>query len=281
MNAAAPDAVEITRASKSNLALAFIALPRERRADISVFYAFCRVVDDIADEPGDPLEKQAALDAWRRAITQTFHGEPSLAPAVRALIAKYSLPVSHFHEIIAGMEMDLHRTTYATWEELRVYCHRVASVVGLVSIEIFGCRDPRSREYAEQLGLALQLTNILRDVGQDFANEGRIYLPSEDLARFGVTVEDLNSHRHDERFLALMDFEAARARDFFAKARLSLPPADRRAMVAGEIMAAIYSRLLDKMRRDRFRVFDRRYSLSKWKKITLIFRTILSTRLKG
>ena len=281
MSTAAPDAVEITRASKSNLALAFIALPRERRADISVFYAFCRVVDDIADEPGDPLEKQAALDAWRRAVTETFHGEPSLAPAVRALIAKYSLPVAHFHEIIAGMEMDLHRATYATWDELRVYCHRVASVVGLVSIEIFGCHDRRCRDYAEQLGLALQLTNILRDVGQDFANEGRIYLPAEDLARVAVTIGAPASHHREERFLALMDFEAARARAFFEKARQSLPSTDRRALVAAEIMAAIYSRLLDKMQRDRFRVFDRRYSLPKWKKFAVIFRTILSTRLKG
>ena len=281
MSAAAPDAVEVTRASKSNLALAFIALPRERRADISVFYAFCRVVDDIADERGDPREKQAALDAWRRAVAEKFENQPPLADAVRALIAKYALPVSHFREIIAGMEMDLHRATYATWEELRVYCHRVASVVGLVSIEIFGCRDPRSREYAEQLGLALQLTNILRDVGQDLANEGRIYLPAEDLARFGIAPADLTAHRRDERFLALMDFEAARVRDFFEKARQSLPSADRRALVAAEIMAAIYSRLLDKMQRDRFRVFDRRYSLPKWQKLAVIFRTILIARLNG
>ena len=275
------DAAAITRASKSNLALAFVALPRERRADISVFYAFCRIVDDIADEPGDPIAKQSALDEWKRAVAESFAGEPSLASAVRALIAKYSLPVAHFREIIAGVEMDLHGASYATWEDLRVYCHRVASVVGLVSTEIFGCRDPRSREYAEHLGLALQLTNILRDVGQDLANEGRIYLPAEDLARFAVTAADLAAHRRDERFLALMDFEAARARDLFDKARQALPRSDRRALVAAEIMAAIYSRLLDKMQRDRFRVFDRRYSLPKWRKLTLILRTILATRMSG
>ena len=234
MNAAAPDAAQITRASKSNLALAFVALPRERRADISVFYAFCRVVDDIADEPGDPVFKQAGLDAWKRAVAEKFDGEPALAAAVHALIAKYSLPVAHFHEIIAGVEMDLHGAAYATWEDLRLYCHRVASVVGLVSIEIFGCRDPRAREYAEQLGLALQLTNILRDVGQDLANEGRIYLPAEDLARFGVTPADLAAQRRDERFLALMDFEATRARDFFGKARQSVPVGDRRALRSEE-----------------------------------------------
>ena len=277
MSAAAPDAAQITRASKSNLALAFIALPRERRADISVFYAFCRIVDDIADEPGDPREKQSGLDQWKRAVAEKFADEPPLAAAVRALIAKYALPVAHFREIIAGVEMDLHGAAFETWKDLRVYCHRVASVVGLVSIEIFGCRDPRSREYAEQLGLALQLTNILRDVGQDLANEGRIYLPAEDLARFNITPADLAAHRRDERFLALMDFEATRARNFFDKARRSLPPGDRRALVAAEIMAAIYSRLLEKMQRDRFHVFDRRYSLPKWKKLALIFRTVLST----
>ena len=278
MSTAAPVAVEITRASKSNLALAFVALPRERRGDISTFYAFCRVVDDIADEPGDPRVKQAGLDAWKRAVAEKFDGEPALAPAVREVVAKYALPVALFREIIAGVEMDLHGAAYATWEDLRVYCHRVASVVGLISIEIFGCRDPRSREYAEHLGLALQLTNILRDVGQDLANEGRIYLPAEDLARFQVTAEDFTAHRRDERFLALMDFEASRAREFFEKTREALPPSDRKALVAAEIMAAIYSRLLDKMQRDRFRVFDRRYALPKWKKLALIFQTIIRSR---
>ena len=281
MKTAASGAEEITRASESNLALAFVALPRERRADISVFYAFCRIVDDIADEPGEPREKQSALDGWKRAVAESFTDEPRLSAAVRALIAKYSLPVAHFREIIAGVEMDLHGASYATWEDLRVYCHRVASVVGLVSTQIFGCREPGSRDYAEQLGLALQLTNILRDVGQDFANDSRIYIPAEDLACFGVAAADIAAHRRDGRFLALMDFETERARDFFAKARQALPPADRRMLVAAEIMAAIYSRLLDKMQRDRFRVFDRRYSLPKWRKLALIVRTIVATRMGG
>lgn len=279
MSAAAPDAVEITRASKSNLALAFVALPKERRGDISTFYAFCRIVDDIADEPGDPVVKQAGLDSWKRAVAEKFEGEPALAEAVRSVIAKYSLPVAHFREVIAGVEMDLQGAAYATWEDLRLYCHRVASVVGLISIEIFGCKDARSREYAEHLGLALQLTNIIRDVGQDLANEGRIYLPAEDLARFGITAEDLAAKRRDERFLALMDFEAARAREFFEKARRALPPPDRRALVAAEIMAAIYSRLLDKMQRDRFHVFDRRYALPKWQKIAVILRKSIGARI--
>ena len=279
MNQAAPSAAQITRGSQSNLALAFIALPRGLREDMRVFYAFCRTVDDLADEPGDPAEKQRGLDAWKRAVCESFASEPPLAAPVRALIAKHALSTAHFHELIAGCEMDLTPARYETWEELRVYCHRVASVVGLVSATIFGARDPRCQEYAEALGLALQLTNILRDVGADLANGGRIYLPAEDLARFGVTPADLAAHLHDERFLALMDFEAARARDFFEKARQSIPPGDRRALVAAEIMAAIYNRLLGKMQRDRFRVFDRRYSLSKWEKLALIFRTRIGTRI--
>ena len=279
MSAVAPGSAEITRGSKSNLALAFIALPRGRRADMSVFYAFCRVVDDIADEPGDPRKKQAGLDAWRRALGESFTGEPALAAEVRALIAKHSLPVAELGEIIDGVEMDLHGTDYATWEALRVYCHRVASVVGLVSLRIFGCTDPRSRDYAESLGLALQLTNILRDVGQDLANEGRVYLPAEDLARFGVTRDDLAANRRDERFLALMDFEAERAHELYEQARRAIPAADRRALVAAQIMASIYRTLLVRMQRDRFRVFDRRYSLPKWRKAALIFREIVSSRL--
>ena len=278
MSTAAPSAAEITRNSKSNLALAFVALPRTRRQDASVFYAFCRVVDDLADEPGDPVEKQNALDRWRAALVAPCAEEPPLAPAVRTLIAKYSLPVAHFHEIIAGVEMDLHGTRYITWEDLRVYCYRVASVVGLVSIEIFGCRDPRSREYAENLGLALQLTNILRDVRQDRDRNRRIYLPDEDLARFDLNACDIAAHMRDERVRGVMEFEAARAREFFAKAREALTPTDRRALLAAEIMAAIYERLLDKMQRDGFQVFDRRYALSKWEKFVVILRAIRRNR---
>lgn len=271
-------AAEITRRSKSNLALAFIALPPERRYDISVFYAFCRLVDDIADEPGEPAAKQAGLDGWRRALREPFEAEPELAGEVRALMAKYALPVVHFEEIIAGVEMDLHGARYATWEDLRLYCHRVASVVGLVSVEVFGGRGPACRQYAEQLGLALQLTNILRDVAADLDNDGRIYLPAEDMERFGVSADDLRSRRRDKRFLALMEFEAERALGFYQAAAASLPPSERRAMLAAEIMAAIYRRILEKMRRDGFRVFDRRYALSKGHKAALILGTWLRNR---
>ncbi len=273
------DAHAITRASKSNLALAFISLPRERRDDITVFYAWCRVIDDIADDPGGTAaQRRAALDLWKRALVAEVAGDPPLAAAVRALIAKYRLPVAHFLEIIAGVEMDLTGVSYATWDDLRLYCHRVASVVGLISIEIFGCRDEGSKVYAVELGLALQLTNILRDVGQDFANGGRIYLPQEDLARFGYSAEDLAASRRNEAFTSLMQFEAGRARELYVRAIAARPPADRRALTAAEIMRAIYFRLLERMERDGFQVFGQRYSLSRLEKIALIAAALLRSK---
>ena len=279
MTPAAPDANAITRASKSNLALAFISLPRERRDDITVFYAWCRVIDDIADDPGQSVaDRHAALNLWKRALHQTSEGEPALAAPVRGLMAKYGIDPGLFLEIIAGMEMDLHEVSYATWEDLRLYCHRVASVVGLVSIEIFGYRDPGCEQYALNLGLALQLTNILRDVGQDFANDGRIYLPAEDMARFGYTREDLSAGRRNEAFTALMEFETERALGYYAAAVAALPPGDRRSMTAAEIMRNVYRRLLFKMRAGGFRTFNHRYSLSRWEKAFVILRTMLLSR---
>ena len=279
MSAPTTEALAITRASKSNLALAFVSLPRERREDMTVFYAWCRVIDDIADDPGQTVEqRRAALDQWKQAVQQPVAGESTLAAPVRALVAKYHLQVGHFHEIIAGVEMDLAGASYETWDDLRLYCHRVASVVGLISIEIFGCREPQAREYAEQLGLALQLTNILRDVGEDFANGGRIYLPRADLARFQYTPEDLAAQKHNEAFLSLMHFEADRARGFYAAATRALPPRDRRALVAAEIMHSIYRRLLDRMERDDFHVFGHRYSLGRLRKLGLITHAVLRAR---
>lgn len=264
------EAQEITRASGSNLALAFVVLPRERRQDCVDFYAFCRVVDDIADGDLPRPEKAAALDLWRRALVTPCPEEPPLAAAQRRLIEKHHLPVEHFHEIIAGVEMDLDGASYATWEDLRLYCHRVASVVGLISIKLFGARDPAAETYAKNLGLALQLTNILRDVGEDLANEGRIYLPTDDLAKHGVTREDLAAGRRTEGFLALMDATADRAEDYYRASIVPRP--DRRALAASEIMKDVYHRLLKKMRRDRWRVFGHRYRLSKFTKLLAVFR---------
>jgi len=264
------NAATITRQSKSNLALAFVSLGRERKRDITVFYAFCRVIDDIADSADlSVVEKRVRLAKWRQMLRAGESGEPLLARDVRGLIEKYSLSLSMFEEIIAGVEMDLSILRYARFEELRVYCYRVASAVGLVSIEIFGYRNPGCKQYAIELGLALQMTNIVRDVGKDL-QDGRIYLPQEDLARFNYSETELQDRQYNESFLRLMQFEATRARDFFSRADAVLPNEDRRAMAPAEIMASIYRGLLRQMELDKFRVFEKEYRLSKLEKASRI-----------
>lgn len=260
------NAEKITQESKSNLALAFIALGRERRADITTFYAFCRLIDDIADSPELSLcEKAEGLATWRASLTGARSTEPELAPAIRALMGKYPITPEMLEEIIAGVEMDLSISRYATFENLRVYCYRVASAVGLVSIEIFGYRNAKCREYAIDLGLALQTTNIIRDVGKDLASD-RIYLPLDELERFSYSESELQGRVYDERFIALMEFQATRSRDFYAKAAAVLPAEDRRSMVAAEIMSSVYRSVLHRIERDRFRVFDREYRLNRLQK---------------
>jgi phytoene synthase len=271
------NAVKITRQSKSNLALAFVSLERERKHDITVFYAFCRVIDDIADSPElNVAEKRMALAKWRQILRASTSDEGSLASDVRRLIGKYSLRIDMVEEIIAGVEMDLDISRYPTFEDLRIYCYRVASAVGLISIEIFGYRNSRCKDYARELGMALQMTNIIRDVGKDL-RDGRIYLPQEDLVRFNYSEGELQDRQYDERFVHLMEFEAARAWDFFSRAALALPPEDRRAMVPAEIMGSLYRGLLHRMELDRFRVFDKEYRLSRLAKARRIAAQLLKS----
>jgi phytoene synthase len=233
---------------------------------MTVFYAFCRLIDDIADATDRPVEeKGSALARWRAWLRAPDPNEPPLANDVRVVMAKYSVPPEMLEEIIAGVEMDLSKSRYRTFEELRLYCYRVASAVGLVSIEIFGYRNPGCKQYAVELGLALQTTNIIRDVGKDLQSD-RIYLPEEDLERFGYTEADLRQHQYDDRFVRLMQFEADRAHDFFKKAAALLPREDRRSMVAAEIMGSVYRALLRRMERDKFRVFEKNYRLNKLQK---------------
>src|SRR5207244_13282262 len=202
------NAAKITRQSKANLALAFISLGRERKRDITIFYAFCRVIDDIADTSELRVaEKRVRLETWRKMLRAAGADEAPLAHDVRSLIDKYSLSTAMLEEIIAGVEMDLSISRYATFEELRVYCYRVASAVGLVSIEIFGYRNPRCKEYALELGLALQMTNIIRDVGKDL-RYARIYLPQEHLARFNYSAAELQGRQYSQRFVQRMAVEA-------------------------------------------------------------------------
>lgn len=269
------DAAKITRQSKSNLALAFVSLGRERREDITTFYAFCRVIDDIADSTAlSNAGKAQSLAAWRSWLTNPSPTEEPLAAELRKLIAKYRIAPAMLEEVIAGVEMDLTTSRYATFEDLRLYCYRVASAVGLVSIEIFGYRNPQCRDYAIELGLALQTTNIIRDVGKDLAVD-RIYLPLDELARFRYAESDLQARTYDERFLALMDFQAARSEAFFAKARSLLPREDRRAMIAAEIMASVYHSLLERIERDRFRVFEKEYRLNRLQKAGFVAAQLL------
>ncbi len=267
--------------SKSNLALAFLVLSKEKRRDMDVFYTFCRVVDDIADSPTLPrATKQQYLDAWKRNLTRP-EGEPQphlLAMQVRELMRKYPIPAEHLLEIIAGVEMDLDAVRFESWEQLRLYCHRVASVVGLVSIEIFGYQNARTREYALDLGLALQTTNILRDVGRDYANDQRIYLPLDEMQRFGVTEEHLRGRIEDDAVRALAQHQAERSESLYRSAVAALPPQDRHAMVAAEIMRGVYHRILERMTADGFHVLTRDYRLGKLTKLSLVVRGWLHNR---
>jgi len=273
-------AAAITKASKSNLALAFVALPPERRQDITTFYAYCRLVDDVADDPALPVaEKRRRINLWRESLNDDFAGEPVIAPAVRELIRKYMIQPSLFGEILDGVEMDLEPRRYETFEDLQTYCYRVASAVGLVSIEIFGYRNAGCKQYAVDLGIALQLTNILRDIREDWGNGGRIYLPMEDLQRFQYSPADIAGGVNDDRFLRLMNFEADRAVGYYQKAAAALPPEDRRSMTPARIMAEVYGRILRKMRAEGFRVFEKRYRLGTLRKAAIVSRLSLFSML--
>ena len=267
----------ITRKSASNLALAFILLPREKRDGMSALYAFCREVDDVADEESIPVERRREqLSAWRADIRRACAGEPPQFPVNRELqpfIQRHRLRFELFDELLQGVEMDLDIKRYPDYPELEQYCYRVASVVGLLSIEIFGYQNPACREYAVHLGKALQLTNILRDVRTD-AERGRIYLPQSELARFKVAEAEILRLEYSPRFRELAECVAARARHFYKQARLTLPAVDRRSMVAAELMGSVYWRLLGKLERRQFDVFGPKPTrLNKGQKILLVLRT--------
>jgi len=268
-----PDASEITRRAQSNLAFALHILPRDRRQDMVVFYAFCRTMDDLADDPGvPPAQRMEQLDAWHDGLVCGFAKPDTLQQQVIALRDRRGLPNDLLTDILDGCRMDLQPQRFATWEELSKYVWQVACAVGLVSIRIFGCRHPDAERYAVALGRALQLTNILRDIREDYDNGGRIYLPLADLACFHYTEKDLADHVRDDRFLALMAFEADRAEGFFREAAAVLPMEDRNALAPARIMQEIYQLLLTRIRRDGFRVFDRRYRISRLRKLAILLR---------
>ena len=267
----------ITRKSASNLALAFIMLPREKRDAMSALYAFCRAVDDVADEDSVPTEtRRTQLAAWRDDIRRACENQPPEFAAnceFQPVIQKFKLPFSLFDELIKGCEMDLDTLRYENYEQLELYCHRVASVVGLLSIEIFGHRNPACRDYAVYLGQALQLTNILRDVKND-ATRGRIYLPLAELKKFDVTPEEILQHKYSPRYQALAASVAGRAKQFYQLARRTLPAEDRKSMVAAELMGSVYWRLLNKLEARQFNVFgEQPVRISASQKLLLVLRS--------
>jgi len=269
----------ITQRSASNLALAFIMLPREKRDAMSALYAFCREVDDVADEESHSVaQRRAALTEWREDIRRACEGGKPTMPTNREfqpVIQRFKLPFALFDELIRGCEMDLEQTRYANFEELELYCYRVASVVGLLSIEIFGYRNPACREYAIALGKALQFTNILRDVGND-AQRGRIYIPQTELDRFKVRPEEILRGEFSDRFRALAEDFAKRARDFYRTAQRDLSREDRRNMVAAGLMGNVYWQLLLKLECAEFHVLQPEpLRLSKPHKLALIARSWL------
>ena len=260
--------------SRSNFAGSFRILPEARRRAITAVYAFCREVDDIVDEVADPSVARMKLAWWRTEIAAAYRGSPQhpVAQALQKVVAEYRLPQEHFAEVIDGMEMDLQQSRYLDFATLERYCHRVAGVVGLISAEIFGYEDPATRSYAEGLGIAFQLTNIIRDVGED-ASRGRIYIPDDELRRFGVAVSDIFARRTSAGFRSLMAFQVERARQRYALALAELPAKDRRAQRPGLIMAAIYRALLDAIESEGYRVLDKRVALTPLFKAWIAWKT--------
>jgi phytoene synthase len=266
-------------ASGSSFYYSFRFLPPERRRAIVAFYAFCREVDDIVDECPDRELARTKLAWWRDEITRLYAGAPShpVTQALREAIAPFHLPQDAFEQIIDGMEMDLdfglgQPVLYPDFKALRLYCHRVAGIVGEVAASIFGVSDRATLKYANKLGLAFQLTNIIRDVGED-VRRGRIYLPEDELAQFGVSISDLTQTRMTDNFLRLMEFQTQRALHTYDEALALLPAADRKAQRPGLIMAAIYRTLLEEIQADGFQVLDRRTSLTPLRKLWLAWRT--------
>lgn len=260
--------------SGSSFYYSFLFLPPEQRQAITALYAFCREVDDIADECSDVALARIKLAWWRSEIVNLYEASPQ-HPVTRALAAtneRFLLPQEKLHEIIDGMEMDLTRDRYSDFASLAVYCRKVAGVVGELSARIFGYSDPRTLEYANDLGIAFQLTNIIRDVGED-ARRGRIYIPIDEMSRHDVSATDILNRRATPQFRQLIEYQTSRARDFYRRAFASLPAADRKPQRAGLVMAAIYRALLNEIEADGYRVLTQRVSLTPVRKLWIAWKT--------
>ncbi len=248
---------------QSNFYFSFLVLPKPKREAIETIYAFCRTTDDIVDESGDETEKHDRLLTWTDELKRSLYGVSSfgLLNKLATIITRFHIPVEHFYELIKGMEMDLTKKRYDTFEELEQYCYRAGSTVGLICAEVFGYKNEQTRQYAINLGIALQLTNILRDVKTD-AKRGRIYLPLEDLRRFGYSEEDLLRNTYDSRFVDLMKFECERTHRYYKKAKAFLAEEDKPLFSAARTMGNIYYLLLRRIEGIHYDVFSRRVRLS-------------------
>jgi len=264
-------------ASGSSFYYSFLFLPEEKRRAITALYAFCREVDDAVDECSDTTLASARLAWWRTEVNAIFQGNPQhpVACALASVLPRFRLSQQHLNEIIDGVEMDLHYNRYPTFATLKEYCHRVAGIVGVLAAEIFGYRDPHTLEYAADLGLAFQLTNIIRDVGED-ARRDRIYLPLEELGNYGVSPEDITHGSESDRLRQLMEFQIERALGYYRSAMDKLPVVDRAAQRPGIVMAAIYRTLLEEIRADGCRVLHQRVALTPVRKLWIAWRTWLT-----
>ena len=261
-------------ASGSSFYYSFLFLPLERRRAIMALYAFCREVDDVVDECNDPALASTKLAWWRQEVNRIADGQPQhpVGLALKGLGGAFNLPQELLLEIIDGMEMDLTQSRYLDFKGLSLYCYRVASVVGLLSAEVFGYQDRQTQKYAHDLGMAFQLTNIIRDVGED-ARRNRIYIPMDELKRFNVPATDLLNGNYSDNFTALMQFQYERAEQYYTQALAQLPKIDRKQQRPGLIMSAIYRTLLDEIRRDNFQVLHQRISLPPTRKLWLAAKT--------
>lgn len=265
-----------TAKSRSSFYYSFLFLPIERRRAVNALYAFCREVDDVVDENQNKDEAHSQLNWWRNEIDFMLLGQPAhpVTMALQPHLGNYSLDGAHLHAIIDGMEMDLKQDRYPTFDGLKQYCWHVASVVGILVASIFGATKKETLHYAEKLGLAFQLTNIIRDVGED-AQRGRIYLPEDEMQRFQIHSSEILENKHTDNFENLMRFQVVRAKKIYDEALALLPREDRKAQLPGLIMAAIYRALLDEIEKDSFSVFKQRISLAPLQKIWLAWKAYI------
>lgn len=270
---------QITRNSKSSFYYAFSVLPREKREAIYTLYSFCRQTDDIADSNNSHLHKKKTLDFWEDELFKQFYGNSETRfHKVWKIADRFRIPLEYFLELIKGVRMDLVNARFQSFDDLITYCYRVASIVGLMSIQIFGYRDERVKDYAVNLGIALQLTNIIRDVGVD-ADMGRVYIPLEELNKFGVTEKDILKKQNNQAFFELMEHQYRRALHYYDQANFVLPPAERRNMISSQIMKNIYFHLLRQLARKHFNVLHHKLEIPAFVKLSIAFRTVVTESL--